>query len=74
MLAAILVISIFSGAAGVAVMQMLDLPFWASLVAYPVAGSVGLMAAAALATIAQSSPRHALERVSSATLRPTRQP
>lgn len=48
MLAAVVIISIFCGAAGIGVAQLLDLPLWASLLAYPVAGAIGLVATAAL--------------------------
>lgn len=48
MLAVLLIISIFFGAAAVGVVQTLDLPFWAALLAYPVGGSLGLVAAAAI--------------------------
>ena len=74
MLAAIVVISIFSGAAGVVVAQMLDLPIWASIVAYPLAGSVGMMVASLLALCSQSGARRALERVPAPALRPTQMP
>ncbi len=50
MLAAIVVISILSGFVGVGATQMLDLPLWAALLAYPAGGCIGLIATAALLT------------------------
>lgn len=48
MLAVVVIISIFCGAAGIGAAQFLDLPFWASLLAYPVVGAFGLVVTAAL--------------------------
>lgn len=50
MLAAVVLVSVVTGFAGIGVMQMLGFSFWASLLAYPVVGSVALIAAAAVAS------------------------
>ncbi|MBA3908692.1 MAG: hypothetical protein C0524_02165 [Rhodobacter sp.] len=63
MLGVTVIISIFCGAAGVGAAQLLDLPFWASVVAYPVTGAIGLLAAAVvlssetLRTVRKSAPQ-----------------
>jgi hypothetical protein len=48
MLAVVVILSILCGAAAVGVAQTLDLPFWASLLAYSVGGSIGLLATAGI--------------------------
>ena len=48
MLAVVVILSILCGAATVGAVQILDLPFWASLLAYPLGGSIGLLAAAGI--------------------------
>lgn len=69
MLAAIVVLSILSGFVGVGATQMLDMPLWVGVLAYPVAGCVGLIATAAmLARSTQTVSRAAMEPVPAAIL------
>jgi hypothetical protein len=52
MLAAVLILSIFSGLAAVGVAVMLDLSPWMTLCAYPLGGGIGVFIAAAIASAA----------------------
>lgn len=47
MLAVALIISILSGAVAAGTLLMIGLPVWASVLAYPIVGTLGLLAAAA---------------------------
>jgi hypothetical protein len=52
MLAAVVILSIFSGLAAVGASLMFDLSLWTTLLAYPIGGSIGLLVAAAIASVA----------------------
>jgi hypothetical protein len=51
MLAAIVLLSIFSGLAAVGASLLFDVPLWTTLLAYPIGGSIGLFVAAAIASV-----------------------
>ncbi len=51
MLAVLVVISILSGAVAVGMAQMLEVPLWTSVLAYPLGGVFGLLIAASLLTL-----------------------
>jgi hypothetical protein len=74
MLAVVVILSILCGAAAVGVAQTLELPFWASLLAYSVGGSIGLLAsAAALSSDALRTLKRVQPERAAAVLQSTRQ-
>lgn len=72
MLAAVAILSIFSGLAAVGVAVLFDLSLWLSLLAYPAGGCIGLFIAAAVASTGASRPTPVL--VSAATAPLARRP